>query len=277
MSAASLPSMDVTRGSELAAVGASRTRELIAALRDADPTSLDEPSLLPGWTKLTIVCHLRYGARAVLRMTGDALAGRPTAYYPGGRDDQRPHTLRPEVDERPSDVIEDWEQTAASLEARWATVGLGQWAVDVVEPPGNPDLGTIPLARLAFARLTEIDVHGTDLGIGFPDWSPLLVDVGLPTRLSWLATRRTNHRFVDASVQGSWLLVATTGLRWLVSVDGDRVTSHPAQPDDAARGTIQGTARDLFAMLLGRSTLEPLRFRGDVSFAKSFHQAFPAP
>ena len=269
--------LDVKYARELAAVGAARTKALIAALRTMDTSDVDGPSQLPEWTRLMIVCHLRYGACAVLRMTDEALEGRPTSYYPKGRDQQRPGTLHPDVGEPTAHVLDDWEDVAQSLERRWATLASEQWGLDVVEPPDNPDLGTIPLARLAFARLTEVDVHGTDLGIGFPDWSSVLISVGLPTRLAWLATRRTNHRSFDRAAQGSWLLVATDGPRWLVRVDGDRVESQPAHPGEAARATIEGTARDLFALLLGRPTLEPLRFGGDAAFAESFPLAFPGP
>lgn len=141
----------------------------------------------------------------------------------------------------------------------------------------NPDLGTVPLARLALARLTEVDVHATDLGIEAPDWSPLLVDVGLTTRLGWLSTRRTNHRAFDRSLSGPWLLEATDGPRWFVTVNGDRVVSRPASADDEPRAVISGSSRDLFALLLGRARRGPLRLSGDVAFDELFEKAFPGP
>ncbi len=75
----------------------------------------------------------------------------------------------------------------------------------MVEPADNPDLGTIPLARLALARLTEVDVHATYLGIDAPDWSSTLVEVGLPTRLAWLAARPIvgSSRDLQALLPGS--------------------------------------------------------------------------
>jgi hypothetical protein len=133
------------------------------------------------------------------------------------------------------------------------------------------------LARLALARLTEVDVHGTDLGIGFPDWSTTLVDVALTTRLGWLATRRTNHRAFDRSISGSWLLRATDGPTWLVAVDGETVVSRPASPEEAALATVEGTSRDLLALLLGRAPLHPLCITGDAELGASFSRAFPGP
>jgi maleylpyruvate isomerase len=172
--------------------------------RRLDQSELDGPSELPGWSRLTIVCHLRYGTRELLRMTRDALAGRETAYYPRGRASQRPATLLPSPAE-PAAVLDDWSSAARELDDEWSAVTGDRWRTPVVEPADNPDLGTVPLARLALARLTEVEVHGTDLGIGAADWSRTLVAVGLPTRLAWLSRRRRNHRPVDGSIAGSWL------------------------------------------------------------------------
>ena len=116
-------------------------------------------------------------------MTLDAVAGRETSYYPHGRARQRPTTLLPEPYERPNQVLDDWQSSAAELDRIWSTLDDTQWSTEVVEPAENPDLGTVTLGRLALARLTEVDVHATDLGIGAPDWSSTLVEVGLPTRL----------------------------------------------------------------------------------------------
>jgi hypothetical protein len=210
-------------------------------------------------------------------MTTDALAGRATSYYPAGRAAQRPQTLRPAQGERPEHVLDDWQVTAAELDDLWSSLVGDDWAITVREPPENPDLGPVPLARLALSRLTEVDVHGVDLDIDVPDWSATLVDVALPARLRWLATRRTNHRAVDRSVQGTWLLVADD-FRWAVSVDGDRVDSAPVGDGAVlARATISGTRRDLLALLLGRPALHAMTVDGDLAFAAAFERAFPGP
>jgi hypothetical protein len=159
----------------------------------------------------------------------------------------------------------------------WRQLDADDWSRDVTEPIDNPDLGTVPLARLAISRLLEIDVHGTDLGIGFPDWSDTLIDVALPTRLAWLTTRRTNHRPFDRTLCGSWLLAARTGLRWLVAVDGDRVESRKARPEDRPTAMITADARDLLALLLGRPMRNNVTIDGNLGFAQSFSAAFPGP
>ena len=171
---------DVVRAGELARVGGERTQRLIATLRAFDERVLRSPSQLPGWSRLTIICHLRYGSHAFRRMTLDALAGRKTSYYPDGRARQRPLTLLLAPGERPIDVLDDWQWAAAELDSAWSTLDSPQWNTAVVEPADNPDLGTVPLGRFALARLLEVDVHASDLGIDTPDWSSSLVEVSLP-------------------------------------------------------------------------------------------------
>jgi uncharacterized protein (TIGR03083 family) len=261
----------------VARASGTRTAQLLAVLRGLDTAAFDRPSHLPGWSRLTIVCHLRYGATALIRMTSDALAGRETSYYPGGRAAHRPTTLAPAAGEQPEDVLAGWERTSARLDEAWSSLGQDEWAMTISEPGDNRDLGEVPLARLALARLTEVDVHGVDLDIGFPDWSEVLVDVALPTRLAWLATRRTNHREFDRSVEGRWLLVAD-GFEWNVSVVDGRVSSAPAQDvADPPRAMISGSRRDLLALLLGRPRRRPLDIGGDAEFGAAFERAFPGP
>lgn len=238
------------------------TAEVVAALLGAD---LDVASLLPGWSRLTIACHLRYGAEALRWMTDDALGGRPTSYYPDGRAAQRPATLVVRPGESGPEVVASLADASRRLHELWR--GVHDWQVAVIEPPDNPDLGSIPLERLALARLTEVEVHGTDLGLDLGPWSDVLVRHVLPMRLDWLNTRRSNHRDVDTSIRASWLLVATDmEVSQVVTVDGPSVVSRPG---DEADTRIVGTAAELLALLLGRA---PSGFA-----PPDFALAFPGP
>lgn len=211
-------------------------------------TDLDAPSLLPGWSRLTIACHLRYGAEALRQMTLDALAGRWASYYPLGRDTQRPGTLLPRSPD--DDVVASLRDASSALHDVWRDVA--DWTLVVREPPDNRDLGDVPLRRLLLARLTEVEVHGTDLGVGLGPWSDVFVREVLPMRLEWLNTRRSNHRVVDESIVVSWLLRATdSSLSWRIDVDGPAIRSAPSTDATAAR-VIERPATDLLGMLLGR-------------------------
>lgn len=222
------------------------TADLCSALEAAD---LEAPSLLPGWSRLTITCHLRYGAEALKWMTKDALAGRPTSYYPDGRTTQRPKTLVPRQGESGGDVVTSLRDESDGLHRDWRTVD--NWSLRVVEPPDNADLGPVELSRLALARLTEVEVHSTDLDLGLGPWSEVLVRHVLPMRLEWLNTRRSNHRDVDTTIKASWRLVATdVDVSQVITVDGPNVMS---EPGDTAGTTITGTGAELLSLLLGRA------------------------
>jgi maleylpyruvate isomerase len=253
-------------------------RELLAAIEAATDRLVDAlagvdlrtPSELPGWTRLTIACHLRYGAEALRAMTEDSLAGRPASYYPAGRADQRPGTLEPRPGEADADVVASLRAASRSLATTWE--GIEDWSgIDVTEPADNPDLGTVPLAHLPLFRLTEVEVHGTDLGLGLPPWSDELVRHVLPMRLDWLNRRRSNHRTVDGTVEGSFLLrAADVGVAQLVTVDGERVSSAPAPDHVRADHAIDATGRDLLGLLLGR-------WDDGTDAAREFRLAFPGP
>ncbi|HEX6238549.1 MAG TPA: maleylpyruvate isomerase family mycothiol-dependent enzyme [Acidimicrobiales bacterium] len=261
----------------LAAAVAQRSEALVVALRRLGAAGLRRPSALPGWSRLTVACHLRYGAEALTRMTGEALAGRPTAFYPDGRSRQRPGTLRPRPREGPLDVVASLGARSGELHRAWGALSEEQWSTVVVEPRANQDLGRVTLASLALLRLTEVEVHGTDLDIGLPDWSDRFVRAALPFRLTRLAVRRSNHRPVDGTIRGSWLLSASDGPTFLVAVGEEGVTSGPADPGAGADATIAGTSRDLLALLLGRPPTGRLTIRGGRDVAAAFGRAFPGP
>ena len=242
------------------------THTLVDALGRTD---LDAPSRLPGWSRLTIACHLRYGAEALTRMTRDALDGQPTAYYPEGRTTQRPSTLESRPGESPSDVVRSLRDASTALAGAWTDID--DWTIAVTEPTGNADLGPIALSYLPLMRLTEVEVHGTDVGIGLGPWSDTFVRAVLPWRLDWLNRRRPNAAAADTTVQRSWLLQATDGPTCqVVTVDGDSVRSASCTAADAdADEAITGTSRELLALLLGRA---PAGFAPD-----SFTRALPGP
>ena len=201
----------------LVAASARRTAAIVDALNGGGSHGLSAPSGLPGWTRLTITCHLRYGAEALLRMTSAGISGVRTAYYPDGRASQRPQTLAPTSGEDPLEVVESLRRRSTELEQLWANLDDEAWEREVIEPHDNPDLGTVRISGLPLLRLTEVEVHGTDLGLGLEDWSDLFVTTVLPIRLRRLSVRRTNHRRFDHSLQGTWLLNATDGPTYSVS------------------------------------------------------------
>ena len=123
-------------------------------------------------------------------------------------------------------------------------------------------------------RLTEVEVHGTDLGLNLPDWSEIFIDTVLPMRLEWLNVRRTNHREFGRELTGAWLLAASDGPTYKVSVDGTKVESRPALRNARTTAVIEASSRDLLALLLGRPLVTPPVITGDVTFGQSFARVF---
>jgi uncharacterized protein (TIGR03083 family) len=254
-----------------------RSTELVQALRGLDEADLLSPSLLPDWSRLTIACHLRYGAEALRRMTDGANVGQPVAYYPEGRAVMRPGTLTPRHGEGPLDVVSSLARQCDQLDETWSILDRSSWHRRIEEPVDNRDLGPLLLSDLLLLRLTELEVHGSDLGLEMEAWSEVFIRAALPARLDRLNTRRTNHREVDASLSGTWLLVATDGPSHLIEVDGTRVVSRPADRASPATAVIEASSRDLLALLLGRPFLEAPRVTGDAAFGEAFTAAFPGP
>lgn len=243
------------------------TRAVTEGLARLDEAQLRSPCALPGWTRLTIACHLRYGADALHRMTADIVAGRPTSFYPRGRAVMRESTLRPAEGEPAAAVVRGLEASSRRLHRRWAEVD--DWSITLREPDGCEDLGALTLHQLAILRLTEIEVHGTDLDLGLGPWSDVFVDRALAMRLDWLPRRRSNHRAVPRDVTRSFLLDPTDrGARVVVNVAGPTVTVRAADGPPPTDIVVRASSRELLALLLGRS---------DLPEAEDFGRLFPGP
>jgi uncharacterized protein (TIGR03083 family) len=260
-------------GAEIAAAVAAKHAALAAALRARTEHELLAPSRLPDWNRLTVVCHIRFGANAINRLVVAAQTGQAELFYPFGRGEQRPGTLVPEAHESPHDVVESLVANSKALDATLAAVR--DWSVLSREPAGARDLGPMSIERLAVLRLTEVEVHAADMDIGLDEWSDTFVRSALPMRFERLALRLSNSPAPTSKPQGRWLLRATDGQAWLVGAGPDGVTSRSAAANEPADGAIDASSRDLLALLLGRP------FQGDVTFdgefARSFTRAFPGP
>lgn len=255
-----------------------RTDALTSAMGTLTHDDWLQPSKLPDWSRLAVLCHLRYGAAMTHRMTIAATEGRPTAFYPEGRDSQRPSTLVPAPDESPHDVVESFVDQSAALAEAWAGLGATVWEQTVIESSGRGEFDRMPLtiADLALLRLTEVEVHGTDLDLGIDPWSAEFVGLALPRRVAWLGRRSPPKLDESVTLPITWILAATDGPSYSVHIDRRRrVTVEDVPFEAAGRHRVQGESRDLLALLLGRIVAEGLS--ADESAVSSFLQTFPGP
>ncbi|HVT77725.1 MAG TPA: maleylpyruvate isomerase family mycothiol-dependent enzyme [Acidimicrobiales bacterium] len=250
---------------------------IAAVAQHLDDAGWYAPTLLPGWDRLTVLCHIRYGGEAIERMVRSGLAGAPTLYYPGGRLEQRPGTLHPQPGESPADVLASFVEGGARLNATLATLREDEFRVEIHEPVGSFDIGTQTVEQLLTLRLTEVEVHGGDLLLGLDTWSDTFVAAGLPLRFERLANRLANQPPIDRSYEGTWLLRTTEGDAWTVTLEPRRAEVRYADYDTRSDATITATRRDLLALLLGRPLETEAVYAGDVELAAAFTKAFPGP
>lgn len=268
---------DLDAGSVVSALDAldAATDRLRAVLDGAGEDALQEPSLLEGWSRTTLLAHLRYGAVASARLTEDALAGRPAAFYPGGAT-EREESLRPGEDESVTELVADLFTQSDRLAEQWRQLDDADWEVELREPR----LGRMRLTRAVALRLTEVEVHGVDLGLdGLDEWSDRFVEVCLPLRIAWLPNHARNLPEADRTVSGRWLLRSDTGRTWLVSASGALASAGPKDTihEASVDCVITGTERQLMGLVLGRTPVDALEVSGDEAKARAFKAAFPGP
>lgn len=160
---------------------------------------------------------------------------------------------------------------AGELDARWSSLAPEQWSLQVEEPVSNADLGTLSLATLATLRLTEVEVHATDLGLDLPDWSPWFVQHGLTFRMARLGRLR-----VPTGPRRAWLLRAEHpmfSLRIVAETGGVHAeVDTELRPDDQL--VRLASDRDRLALLLGRPLAGPTP---DAEAVSAFRAAIPGP
>jgi hypothetical protein len=254
----------------LAALDTATTR-LLSVLDSTPPPLLGSASLLSGWSRSTIVAHLRYVATATRRMSQAALAGRSEAMYPAGRS-SRDATLRTHPAEDVMALVRSLRRESEGLHDLWSGLSPHDWRRTIDEP----ELGVLPLTRLLVLRLTEVELHSTDHDLpGLESWSDVFVEIALPLRIAWLARFR-RRADADLSCSGSWLLTDGTS-RWLVEATGAEVAVEEADTGAKAGCTMAGERVRLLALLLGRLPAERLNLSGDIELAIAFKRAFPGP
>jgi maleylpyruvate isomerase len=126
---------------------------LVAWLGELDPVESSTPSRLPGWSIGHVLTHLARNADSHRSM----LAGLPQ--YPGGPQ-QRDGDIEAGAAREWGALIDDVAVACAALEAEWAQ--RTDWS-----GVANRGAGTRPIARLPELRQREVEVHRTDLGLGY--------------------------------------------------------------------------------------------------------------
>lgn len=245
-----------------------RTDEVVGAMLELSSEGLAAASELPGWSRLTVACHLRYGAQATSQMIDATLRGRASAFYPGGRDLQRPRTLAPALGESANHVPRSLADSADALQRQVEGLSDDGWDRPVI--PADDDLTDITIGDLVQLRLTEVMVHGSDLGLGLAPWDPRFGEAAIEQRV-----RRMRCTPAAQAGEVRMVLRTHTGDCWTVSVDAEGGCRGDAGEHDADV-CVTGPATALVALLLGRQAPD-LVMDGDSDAARGLLERLVGP
>ena len=161
-------------------------QRLLQVADEMTPDQFAEPSLLPGWSRNTLLGHLTMNARSFVHLMSCAARGEVGEQYPGG------------VAARQAGIDEasQWDAERAVKELRKAIYTLeGAWAgatSDVWQGIGLMAGGSsAPMHELPFRRWRESVIHLTDLnmGISYNEWPDYYVRLELERqKMAWAAS-----------------------------------------------------------------------------------------
>jgi maleylpyruvate isomerase len=258
----------------LSAVDAA-TERLRSVLEPLPDDELRAPSRLPGWSRATVLAHLRHVAGASVRVVDEALAGQPTAFYPGGREEREASLVVPD-DQPLRALVDELFEASDRLAERWQAMSADDWRTDLREPR----FGLMRLSRLAPLRLSEVELHSVDLGLdSLTEWSDEAVELLLPLRIAWLPNHARTLPTADMSVNGRWLLQGDARA-WLISTAGSLASASQVDSSEELGSVdcaIAGSDRQILGFVLGRTPVDELMTYGDDKQAASFKAAFPGP
>ncbi|PNE41806.1 MULTISPECIES: maleylpyruvate isomerase family mycothiol-dependent enzyme [Streptomyces] len=211
------------------------TDRLLVSLGKLDDAAVGEPSLLPGWTRGHVLAHLARNADALVNLLNWARTGVPTPMYASAA--ARDEDIERGAD-RPLKVhLEDLGESAARFDAAARALPENRRAYEVEMRNGVVERAD----RLALRRLTEVELHHVDLGVGYT--VEQLPDDFVDSELDFL----TGIKFARHPGLTALELHADDGRRWRTGGRGST--------DGASAGpvVVSGSARDLVGWLTGRA------------------------
>jgi maleylpyruvate isomerase len=159
---------------------------LLQAIDGLTDEQARRPSLLPGWTVGHVLTHLARNADSVVRRLDGSARGVVVDQYPGGFEG-RAAEIEAGAGRPADELVADVAATAAAVEA----------VCDAMPPDAWPHLSRSvggelsPGQAVVFSRWREVEVHHTDLGLGYSpaDWPKELAEAWLPRLLDGLVDR----------------------------------------------------------------------------------------
>ena len=161
-------------------------QKLLEVADELTPEQFAEPSLLPGWSRNTLLGHLTMNARSFVHLITCASRGEVGEQYPGGQ-----ATRAAGIEEasawEPAKAVNELRKAIYTLEGAWAGATSDTWQGIGTMAGGS----TVPMHELPFRRWRECVVHLTDLdvGIGYDQWPDYYVRLELDRqKMAWAAS-----------------------------------------------------------------------------------------
>lgn len=205
---------------------------LETAMNEFSDEELDEPSLLPGWSRKYLLGHVAGNAQALLNLVTWARTGIETPMYASS--EARDAGIAQAAALPPDQLRQLVQDSVAVLELAMDGLTAGEWSNEVRTAQGR----TLSADQIPWLRAREVLLHAVDL-------NGSVTTADLPaTFLVALITDIAAKRSVDAN--GPALVLSEPGGRtWVVAGDGD-----PA--------TISGSLPAITSYLAGREPLTGL-------------------
>ena len=143
------------------------------------------PSRLPGWSVGHVLSHLARNAEGHARRLEAALAGQDLPRYPGGPS-QRDADIAAGAGRSAAELSAHLAETTSRLEDVWARSAAAGWPH--AELRGDDSW---PTTASPARRLREVEVHHSDLGLGYEParWPDEYVEWELPMLLATVPPR----------------------------------------------------------------------------------------
>lgn len=150
-----------------------RLMQTLASMSDAQ---VQEPSLLPGWSRGHVATHIARNAESHVRMLEGARRGERLEQYVGDATG-RAAAIDEGASRSAADLLHDVETSALRLFMLWRDVPDTVWDQQLRAIGGDQTAW-----KLVFSRWRETEIHNVDLGLGYrpADWPRRFVVVTLP-------------------------------------------------------------------------------------------------
>jgi maleylpyruvate isomerase len=152
------------------------TERLMDAAGRLTDRDVGQQSLLPGWTRGHVLAHLAHTGDAMCNLLIWARTGVETPAYPS--QEARDAAIDVGAGLPVAELLSDVSKSAAAFRTEASTLPEDAWqfAVRVLDYP------KFPAEQLLVRRLVEIELHHTDLDIGYQpaDWPTTFATMDLP-------------------------------------------------------------------------------------------------